>query len=73
MKNGKPTNEVIYLSESNRGVGGVFYRDITKDGLPEVNAMYINIIGRVSHFNVSASPECLSHYPKSVLSKVSTE
>ncbi|WP_312627317.1 hypothetical protein [Scandinavium sp.] len=73
MKNGKPTDEVIYLRKSNRGVGGVFYRGIAKDGLPEVNAMYINGLGRVSHFNVSASPECLSHFPKSVLSRVSTE
>ena len=73
MENGNSTDEVIYLSKSNRGIGGMFYRGIAKDGLPEVNAMYINDMGRVNHFNVSASPECLSHFPKSVLSKVSTE
>jgi hypothetical protein len=30
MKNGNPTDEVINLSKSNRGVGGVFYRGLTK-------------------------------------------
>lgn len=73
MENGNPTDEVIYLSKSNRGVGGMFYRDIAKDGSPDVSSMYISDIGHVSHFNVTVSPECLSHFPKSVLSKVSTE
>lgn len=36
MENGNQTDEVIYLSKSNRGVGGVFYRDIAKDGSPDV-------------------------------------
>lgn len=73
MENGNPTDEVIYLSKSNRGVGGMFYRDIAKDGSPDVSAMYISDIGHVSHFNVTVSSECLNHFPKSVLSKVSTE
>ena len=73
MENGNPTDEVIYLSKSNRGVGGVFYRDIAKDGSPDVSAKYISDIGHVSHFNVTVSPECLNHFPKSVLSKVSAE
>lgn len=73
MKNGNPTDEVIYLSKSNRGVGGMFYRGIAKDGSPDESAMYINNIGHVSHFNVTVSPECLSHFPKSVLSKISTK
>lgn len=73
MENGNSTDEVIYLSKSNRRVGGVFYRGIAKDGSPEVSAVYINDIGHVSHFNVTESPECLSHFPKSVLSKISTE
>lgn len=73
MENGNSIDEVIYLSKSNRRVGGMFYRCIAKDGAPEVIAMYINDIGHVSHFNVTESPECLSHFPKSVFSKVSIE
>lgn len=73
MKNGNPTDEVIYLSKSNRGVGGMFYRGTAKEGSPDVSAVYISDIGHVSHFNVTVSPECLSHFPKSVLSRVSTE
>lgn len=73
IENGNQTDEVIYLSKSNRGVGGVFYRDVAKDGSPDVSAMYISNIGHVSHFNVTVSPECLNHFPKRVLSKVSTE
>nr|WP_314420925.1 hypothetical protein [uncultured Erwinia sp.] len=73
MENGNSTGEVIYLNKSNRRVAGMFYRGVAKDGSPEVSAMYINDIGHVSHFNVTESPECLSHFPKSVLSKVSIE
>jgi hypothetical protein len=46
---------------------------LLKDGSPDVNAMYINDNGHVSHFNTTVSPECLSHFPKSVLSKIATE
>ncbi|MHA2899268.1 hypothetical protein [Enterobacter sp. H2G27] len=73
MENGNPTDEVIYLSKSNRGVGGMFYRNIAKDGSSDVSVMYISDAGHVSHFNVTVSPECLSHFPKSVLSNISTE
>lgn len=73
MENGTPTDEVIYLSQSNRGIREFFYRGVTKDGSSDVNSMCINDIGYVSQFKVTASPECLSHLPKSVLLKVSTE
>lgn len=72
MKNDRTTGEVIYLSKSNSVVGGMFYRGISRNGFPDVNVMYINGDGRVSHFHATVIPECLSHFPKSVLSKIYT-
>lgn len=75
MKDGKPNDEVIYLSKGNKTTGGLFYNNTPNESNGNRNIVYIGVAGDVYHLAISSAKdkECLSNFPKKILDGLSTE
>lgn len=75
MKDGKPNDEVIYLSKGNKTTGGLFYNNTQNESNGNENMVYIGVAGDVYHLAISTvkDKECLTHFPKKVLDGLSAE
>jgi hypothetical protein len=75
MEDNKPTDEVTYFSKKNKILGGLFYNDVTNDGGVGERFVYIGTAGDVYHLKKYAltDKECLGHFPKDILKKVSLD
>jgi hypothetical protein len=75
MKDGKPNDEVIYLSKGNKTTGGIFYNNTPSGNNGKENIVYIGVAGDVYHLTISTAKdkECLNHFPKKILDVLSTE
>lgn len=75
MKNGKPNDEVIYLSKGDKTAGGLFYNNAPSGNDGNENIVYIGVAGDVYHLTISTAKdkECLSHFPKKILDGLSAE
>lgn len=75
MKDGKPNDEVIYLSKGNKTTGGLFYNNTPSESNGNENIVYIGVAGDVYHLAISTAKdkECLNHFPKKILDGLSAE
>ena len=75
MKDGKPNDEVIYLSKGNKTTGGIFYNNTPSGNNGKENIVYIGVAGDVYHLTIltAKDKECLNHFPKKILDVLSTE
>lgn len=75
MKDGKPNDEVIYLSKGNKTTGGLFYNNSPSKNNGNENIVYIGVAGDVYHLTISTAKdkECLSHFPKKIIDGLSAE
>ncbi|HGG8989901.1 hypothetical protein [Enterobacter cloacae] len=75
MKDGKPDDEVIYLSKGNKTTGGLFYNNTQNESHGNDNIVYIGVAGDVYHLAIltAKDKECLNHFPKKILDSLSAE
>ena len=66
MKDGKPTDEVIYFSKESEITSGLFYNSTPGSSNDDKNVVYIGTAGDVYHLKIlnPKDKECLSHFPK---------